>query len=81
MTELAAIRPPSLNSRHLCIYFLLPGPQKVGILAAVHRKSSPSDETGVKFNETFEGQTGVHVEEDFFQSMVNEIVRELHLKR
>jgi hypothetical protein len=71
--EIAAIKPPTLNSRHLCVYFLLPIGKGIAVLAAVHRKSHPTDKKWVTFTETPAGITGIAVEQAFLQEIALQV--------
>jgi hypothetical protein len=75
--EIAAIKPPTLNSRHLCVYFLLQAPKGVAVLAAAHRKSYATDKKWVTFAETPAGIRGIEVEQDFLREIAKKIERDL----
>ena len=79
--ETAAIALPSLNARNLCVYFLLPTDKGFAVMAAVHRKSYPTDKKWVTFTETPIGVTGIAVEQGFLQEVGKQIRADPHMKR
>ena len=79
--EKAAISPPTLNSRHLCVYFLLSTRKGIAVLAAVRRKSNVTDREWVTFTETQAGSVRIDVDRDFLQEMARQIFADPRIKR